>query len=203
MDRNQTLWDFTSILADAWSLLERGARDSAAGMHYPVVATRGLDDLPNARTLLLWRVVREQRLLYFCTDARSPKHAELMRTPWALLVCYEREAATQLRIHAHVRFHRDDDALRREAWRETPPETRRVFATSVAPGHAAPAPVAGPPPQAMHADSAAEEAGYRNFELLEATVAHLDWLYMPSTGHRRAAFTWTSGSEVEARWLYP
>lgn len=202
MDRSGQLWDFASVLRDAWSLLERGAADADAGMHFPVVATRGLDDLPNARTLLLWRVEPAQRILYFNTDVRSPKHAELERLPWALAVFLERAAQTQLRMHLHVRFRRDD-ALTRRAWEELPVETRRVFATPAPPGYPAPAPVAGPPPEAMRSDPAADEAGYRNFEVLEAKVAHLDWLYTPPSGHRRAAFTWTTGDHVECRWVYP
>jgi pyridoxamine 5'-phosphate oxidase len=202
MDRTSTHWDYASILRDAWSLLESGAADAAAGMHYPVLATRGLDDVPNARALLLWRVARGDRLLYFATDGRSPKHAELARAPWAFLVFYESSAQTQLRVRVRVRF-RQDDALTREAWRETPLHTRRVFATPAPPGSVAQVPEAGPPVQTMHDSGAADEAGYRNFELLEAKVAHLDWLYMPPSGHRRAAFTWVSADEPEARWLYP
>lgn len=202
MERGNTPWDYASILHDAWSLLENGAASKSAGMHYPVVATRGLDDLPNARTLLLWRAVRGERVLYFNTDVRSPKHAELARTPWAFLVFHEASVHTQLRIRARIRFRRDD-ALTREAWHETPAETRRVFATPAEPGAIAPAPEAGPPAQAMRDGCAVDEAGYRNFELLEAKIAHLDWLYVAPSGHRRAAFTWVSDDEPQARWLYP
>lgn len=202
MDRSRTRWDYASILRDAWSLLENGARSMTAGMHHPVVATRGLDDLPNARTLLLWRVARGERLLYFNTDSRSPKHAELARTPWAFLVFYEPSAQTQLRIRARVRFRRDD-ALTRQAWQDLPLETRRVFATPAPPGHLAPAPDTLPPVEALQHDGEANEAGFSNFELLEAKIAHLDWLYISPSGHRRAAFTWVSADEPEARWLYP
>lgn len=202
MERSRKLWDFASVLDDAWTLLERGAADAAAGMHYPVMATRGLDDLPNARTLLLWRADRAERRLYFNTDVRSPKYTEIARTPWALLVFYEHAVQTQLRIHAHVHVRRDD-AITADAWRDLPPETRRVFATPVAPGHPAPAPVAGPPPEAMRAAGAADAAGLQHFVVLEAVVAHLDWLYVPTTGHRRAAFTWSGAGEPQMRWLYP
>src|SRR5256885_5914035 len=116
MDRSDTLATFESVLEHAWSLLERGAAEEAAGMHYPVIATRGLDDLPNARTVLLWRAETAPRLLYFGMDKRSPKHAELARTPWALLVFHEPDAHTQLRLHAKVGF-RGEDPLKLRAWR--------------------------------------------------------------------------------------
>src|SRR5256885_3541356 len=122
MDRSDTLATFESVLEHAWSLLERGAAEEAAGMHHPVIATRGIDDLPNARTVLLWRAEQARRLLYFGTDRRSPKHVELENTPWALLVFYEPAARTQLRLHATVTF-RGDDPLTLQAWRDLPLQT--------------------------------------------------------------------------------
>lgn len=202
MEREERLRTFEGVLQEAWSLLERGAADAHAGMHHPVIATRGLDDLPNARIVLLWRFEREHRTLYFGTDVRSPKYAELARTPWALFVGYEPSAQTQLRLHLHVGF-RPRDELTHRAWAETPAHTRRVFATPVPPGHEAPAPVAGPPSSVMHRDSHENAEGLENFGLLEARVLHLDWLYMPPNGHRRAAFTWASGDTPQVRWLYP
>ena len=197
MERNEPLADLDSVLAHAWSLLERGAADPNSGMHYPVLATRGLDDLPNARTVLLWRADRARRSLYFHTDARSPKHAELKRLPWALLVFYDPRAETQLRVHASVHLHCDDELTRR-AWDDVPAEIRRVFATAEPPGHAS----SGPMPAPAAAESA--DTAYRHFVLLEAKVAHLDWLHFAHAGHRRAAFTWTAAAdEPQSTWLYP
>src|SRR5436190_7253198 len=156
------------------------------------------------RTVLLWRVEPARRLLYFGTDRRSPKHAELANTPWALLVFYEPAAHTQLRLHATVSF-RSDDPLTLQAWRGLPLQTRRVFATPVPPGHAAPVPATVPSPAATLDDDALGQAGYRNFELLEVKVVHLDWLYTPPSGHRRAAFTWKFAADTapQATWIYP
>jgi len=198
MERNDDRFsNLDAVLAHAWSLLERGAADASSGMHYPVFATRGLDDLPNARTVLLWRADPAHRTLYFHTDARSPKHAELKRLPWSLLVFYDPRAETQLRIHASIHMHSDEELTRR-AWDDLPAEVRRVFATAEPPGHAS----SGPMPTPAPAGSAAETA-YRNFVLLEAKVAHLDWLHFAHTGHRRAAFTWTAAEELQSTWLYP
>lgn len=183
----------------AWSLLPEGEQTPGAGGRLMVFATRGLDDLPNARTLRLWRADPGQRLLWFHNDVRSPKHAELTRTPWALIVHYSPEADTQLRLHATVRMRRND-ALALAAWNELPAETRRVFATAEPPGHA-PAAQDAPPPLAGLADS--KNSGYGNFEVLEAHVLHLDWLCLAGDGHRRAAFTWDADGTRHARWLYP
>lgn len=191
-----------AVLAHAWSLLERGAGDGNSGMSHAVLATRGLDDLPNARTVRLWRTDVPQRALYFHADVRSPKCAELRRAPWALLVFYDRAAETQLRLHVHVRLDHDS-RLTRAAWADLPLAVRRVFATAQAPGHSAPAPVSGPEAGALRGESAADEAAYGNFVLLEAVVAHLDWLHVAPTGHRRAAFTWAGSGQPSGTWLYP
>lgn len=197
MERDAPFGELEAILNHAWSLLERGARDPRFGMHHPVLATRGLDDLPNARTVLLWRADAAQRVLYFHTDVRSPKYAELARTPWALLVFFDATAETQLRIHARMRLHARGQVTHR-AWQELPHDIRRVFATVTPPGHAVNVPHAGMPTTARE-----EASGYANFVLLEARVLHLDWLYMPAEGHRRAAFTWADGAEPKMTWLSP
>lgn len=186
-----------AVQRHAWALLAQSTREQDAGL--VAFATRGLDDLPNARTLRLWRADPERRLLWFHNDVRSPKHAELARTPWALIVYYSPAADTQLRLHASVHMRRND-ALAQAAWNGLPPETRRVFATAAPPGHAPPAQDAAPslPPAAKSGDS-----GYVNFEVLEAHVQHLDWLCLVGGGHRRAAFTWDAAGALHARWLYP
>lgn len=191
-----------AVLAQAWSLLTRAAQDRDSGMSHAVLATCGLDGLANARTMLLWRTDAGRRALYFHADRRSPKCAELQRTPWALLVFWDGTAQTQLRLHAHVRLHSDNE-LTRAAWTDLPLETRRVFATARPPGHAAAGPVSGPEATELQGDARADEAAYRNFVLLEAVVAHLDWLHFARTGHRRAAFTWAASDHLSSTWLYP
>lgn len=197
MDRHAIPSRLDAVQRHAWALLAGEARDPGAGL--AVFATQGLDALPNARTLRIWRAEPQPRLLWFHNDVRSPKHAELARTPWALIVYYSPRADTQVRLHASVRMRRDD-ALAQAAWSGLPPETRRVFATPAPPGHAPPAQEA---PPVLPPAGASGESGYANFELLEAQVLHLDWLCLAGGEHRRAAFTWDAAGALHARWLYP
>jgi pyridoxamine 5'-phosphate oxidase len=195
--------ELSAVLTQAWRLLERGAWDPHAGMRTLVLATCGLDGLPNARTVLLWRAVRERHALYFNTDVRSPKHAELKRTPRALLVLFDEAAETQLRISVDTRIHYDAP-ITREGWAELPREMRRLFMTQAPPGHVAPGPTPGLPP-ALQRDippPAADAEGYRNFVVVEAIARQLDWLHFSRAGHRRAAFTW-DGAAPRGAWLYP
>lgn len=198
MDGGSTIpTDLDGTLRHAWALLERAAQEPRASAARAVFATRGLDGLPNARTLRLWRAEPARRRLWFHSDVRSPKNAELARMPWALVVFYDPDSDTQLRVHATVHLGRDP-GLVRAAWDGLPAETRRVFATARPPGHDAGA--ACPPPLPAPADA---QAGFANFALLEAQVAHLDWLCLARGEHRRAAFTWDAIGALHARWLYP
>jgi pyridoxamine 5'-phosphate oxidase len=196
--------DLNEVLRRAWVLLERGVEGSAADMRTLVLATRGLDDRPNARTVVLWRVDRARHALYFNTDVRSPKYAELKREPHAALVFYDERAETQLRIRAEIRLCHDD-ATARAGWAELPAHMRRLFMTQTPPGHEAPGPTTGVPEAWRdHPPPEAEAEGYRNFVTVEAVMLHLDWLHFSSAGHRRAGFSWTHPlGSPHAVWLYP
>jgi hypothetical protein len=184
------------VLAHAWALLARGACAADSSLHTPVLATVGLDGEPDARTVLLHSADPDQRRLYFNTDRRSLKYAELGQTARAMLVFFDPRSETQLRVRADIQMHYHDD-LSERLWRELPTSGRRLYATVAAPGTAAPVPTTGVP---LGRD---DEAGYENFVVLEATPTHLDWLHFAPAGHRRAAFRWTDNGCLEANWLYP
>lgn len=184
------------VLAHAWALLARGAQAADSPIHTPVLATVGLDGEPDARTVLLHSVDSDQRQLYFNTDRRSLKYAELSQTARAMLVFFDPRSETQLRVRADIQVHYHDDVSER-LWHELPAVGRRFYATAAAPGTASSAPTTGVP------SGVDEEAGYENFVVLEATTTHLDWLHFTPNGHRRAAFRWAEDGHVEANWLYP
>lgn len=184
------------VLAHAWALLARGAHAADSPVHTPVLATVGLDGEPDARTVLLHSADPDQRRLYFNTDRRSLKYAELSQTSRAMLVFFDPRSETQLRVRADILMHYHDDLTER-LWHELPAAGRRLYATVAAPGTTASAPTAGMPP------GASEEAGYENFIVLEAIPTHLDWLHFGPAGHRRAAFRWSESGRVDANWLYP
>ena len=86
------------------------------------------------------------------------------------------------------------DALRAEAWAATGRLGRECYAVETAPSAPQPGPAA---PFAAEADPAV-------FLPIVLTVTALDWLYLASDGHRRAAFTYDStGRLTEATWLVP
>lgn len=191
--RNSNLQE---VLAHAWALLAHGAQAADSPIHTPVLATVGLDGEPDARTVLLHRADADQRRLYFNTDRRSLKYAEISQTARAMLVFFDPRSETQLRVRADIQMHYHDDLTER-LWHDIPAAGRRLYAIVAAPGTPASGPTAGVPP------ATSDEGGYENFVVLEATPTHLDWLHFSPAGHRRAAFRWTESGRVEATWLYP
>ena len=59
-------------------------------------------------------------------------------------------------------------------------------------------PPAAPTPKDAETD---DELG--NFCLVIALVHRLEWLNLEASGHQRAAFDWTKGGTLSARWLAP
>lgn len=196
--------DLERILADVWARLARAPGEPRSPLCAPVMATVGLDGGPNARTVALWHVEAGERRLYFNTDARSPKYAELRRDPRSRFVFYDRAdpaGEIQLRVLADVRLH-VDDALVRAGWIELSPEDRRLFLTARPPG----APALGPTPGIEGTPDMTDEspAGRANFAVIEARVVALDWLHIsPVDGHRRAVFRWDDAGRLRASWVYP
>jgi pyridoxamine 5'-phosphate oxidase len=146
---------------------------------------------------VLRRVEPERRKLFANTDSRSPKYAELRAHPHGLFVFFDPESGTQLRMSTEICRH-SNNALTRRAWDELPLHGRRIYGTLASPGKPATKPTSGLATQVEE-----DNAGYKNFVVLEATVNHIDWLYFSEAGHRRAAFTWSQEGTLHASWLYP
>ena len=194
----------SEVLDGLWLLLEEGVRNRDHGFHLPAVASLGRDGRPAVRTVVLRGVERNDRILRFHSDRRSPKLAELAAEPRLSLLFYDPAELTQLRIAARASIH-GSDAVADAAWRETRLFSRRCYLQEPGPSQ----PVAGPtsalPPE--FAERAPEpdesEAGRPNFAVVLCRIEAIDWFYLNARGHRRARFAWDGEGRLEADWLAP
>ncbi len=179
-----------SILADAWSTLSRAVTNRKCAMHTPVVATIGLDGKPRARTVVLRRIEVDRREVYFHTDKRSPKFAELARDPRIQVVLYEPEARVQIRLDGAAHLH-TDDAVADEQWARSHPNSRECYKAAIGSSEAIDDALATGKPFID---------GRPNFAAVRVVVAELEWLWLHHEGHRRIAFDVAQGTH---RWLAP
>ena len=183
-------------LAEAWSLLHRGAHDRRSPFHTPTVATVGLNGAPSVRTVVLRSVDNTQRLLRFNTDVRSTKHAEIEREPRLALHFYDARRKIQLRLDAVAELH-GTDTIADVAWKVARPMSRVCYSAERAPGS-----VITDPTLSNNKAQNPIDAGRQNFCVVTARVMRIDWLYLAASGHRRACFDW-DGDKLAATWLAP
>jgi pyridoxamine 5'-phosphate oxidase len=156
-----------------WTELQRATVDRHHEWRSPVLATTGLDGLPQARTVVLRNAEASSSQLVFFTDSRSPKAAELLAQPAATFVFWSKRLSWQLRVRVRVQVHRTGPLVE-AAW-------DRVSQSPAAGdylAHAAPGAVMG--------SSNSPEAQSHHLAVVVAQIDSMDWLELAREGHRRA-----------------
>ncbi len=168
-----------------WTELQRATVDRHHEWRTPVLATTGLDGLPQARTVVLRAADGKASQLSFFTDRRSPKVAELQAVPAAAMVFWSKRLNWQLRVRVATQVHTAGSAVD-TAW-------ARVGQSAAAGDYLAPrAPGSA---LAAHAD---HEPGEHHLAVVTARIEHIDWLELAHEGHRRARL-----SHDTLVWLVP
>jgi pyridoxamine 5'-phosphate oxidase len=190
--------DLEETLAESWRLIARGTADRKSGFHHMTVATVALDGRPRLRTVILRGCDAAARTLRFHTDNRSEKVGEIAAEPRVSLHFYDAAAKIQLRMDGMASVH-TDDAVADAAWLATRTFSRQCYGIAPGPGTTI---ETGEdfylPPTTEEATAPARA----NFAATVIRIQTMEWLYLASTGHRRAHFDWSSGT-LAARWLAP
>jgi len=194
--------DLDAILSSAWDSFEEGARSGDSIHHTPTIATvRGR--MATQRTVILRHADRATRHLVFHTDWRAPKVEDLQRGSAVAWHFYSPAARAQLRVESVPTLHHQDEVAR-AAWDRITPFGRRAYLAPSAPGERSDAPSPNLPPHLIDRAPTAEESapGYLNFATVFCRVVLIDWLWLASTGHRRARFAF-DGREWKGEWAEP
>ncbi len=191
-----------TLLASIWESLENGARSRTHPFHTGVIATIA-EGVPQARTVVLRKVIAETRTLIFHTDQRSQKISELTKNPNISWLFYDTTERVQLRLSGVATLHHTD-ALANVQWQNTKLLSRRCY-LSIAPSTRLEKAGSGLPESLLKRNPTLEEseAGRENFTVVETHIHTIDWLWLNSTGHQRAKFVWQSDDEVVANWIVP
>ncbi len=191
-----------TLLASIWESLENGARSRTHPFHTGVIATIA-EDAPQARTVVLRKVIADTRTLIFHTDQRSQKISELTKNPNISWLFYDTTARVQLRLSGTATL-RHTDALADVQWQNTKLLSRRCY-LAIAPSTRLEKAGSGLPESLLKRNPTLEEseAGREHFTVVETHIHTIDWLWLNSSGHQRAKFVWQSDGEVIANWIVP
>ncbi len=188
---------------DVWQQLKVALVEKSNKFKNCTFVSVALDGLPDARIVVLRQVDEIGRNLWFHTDIRSQKIAQLSAKPDAFLLFWDDEKQVQLRCRATVIIH-TDDAEASNQWTKTWEGNRKMYLSEYEPGSIRSEPYPGfPVSLGEHLPTReASEAGRPNFAVIECQVVLVEYLHLSRAGQTRARFEY-AGEPVKRVWLTP
>lgn len=192
-----------TIEQDCWVKMLNGSLSYKDVFHNPVVANRNKEGV-NMRTVVLRKADAIQKQLFFHTDIRSGKWKELQADPHVSWLFYNPAARVQIRAAGMAVLH-CNDVVADEAWLKSTMSSRKIYMGEQGPSSIAGMPVSGLPQKFEMADPTPQEseAGRKNFGMVATNIQWMEWLWLNSAGHRRAAFHYHDDKSFSANWLVP
>ena len=196
-------YTLTEIEKDCWLRLLNGSLRSKDLFHNPVVANI-MGNLPVTRTVVLRKVITAEKKLFLHTDVRSSKWNDLQQNENTSWLFYDSAARLQIRAAGKSTLHQND-AIADAAWQNTSAASRKTYMGAISPSQKSDLPTSGLPERFLKTNPTLEEseAGRKNFAVICTHANWLEWLWLNSGGHKRAAFNYLPNNEFEASWLIP
>ena len=193
--------DLAEIQNKYWSMLEAAVTNRGSPFRIPVFMCSHKDDI-EGRIVVLRKSDRENNLLQFHTDLRSPKVDILKNNNKASLLFYDKEEKIQLRVKVECEVNYKND-ITKESWEKTGHISRKCYLVTSGPGTKSDKPTSGLNNKFENFDFTKEEseAGYKNFCVIKCKIKSIEWLYLAAKGHRRALID-LNGSK-NFTWLVP
>ena len=183
-----------------WSMLDDAVTNRGSPFRIPVFICSYQDEV-DGRIVVLRKSDRENNLLQFHTDFRSPKVEILKNNNKASLLLYDKEEKIQLRVKVNCEIN-NQNSITKESWKKTQHISRRCYLTDSPPGTSSENPTSGMISKLEDFDYTMEQSedGFKNFTVIKCNIKSIEWLYLAAKGHRRAMFDIENKKES---WLVP
>ena len=192
--------DLKEIQNKYWSMLDDAVTNRASAFRIPIFICGHQDEI-DGRIVVLRKSNRENSLLQFHTDFRSPKVDILKKNNKASLLFYDKEEKIQLRVKVECEVN-NQNSTTEESWKKTQHISRRCYLTDSPPGTNSDNPTSGMISKLEDFDYTMEQSedGYKNFTVIKCNIKSIEWLYLAAKGHRRANFDLDTNKNA---WLVP
>ena len=183
-----------------WSMLNDAVTNRGSPFRIPVFICANQNDV-DGRIVVLRKSDRENKLLQFHTDLRSPKIKILKKNKEASLVFYDKDEKIQLRVKVECEIN-NQNSITKESWEKTQHISRRCYLTDNPPGTTSNNPTSGMISQLedFYYTMEQSEEGYKNFTVIKCKIKSIEWLYLAAKGHRRIKFDLEND---KSDWLVP
>ena len=180
-------------LISAEKILIRAVDDAKSLFHTPVVSSIKNNQI-TSRVMVLREFDLKDRKMRFHTDYRASKIHHYEEDSSATVIGYDPEIKIQIKLQGNISIHYDDETTKL-AWDNSTPRSKKCY--SVKGGSSK---EISNPEEYDIKDFEVEE-GYKNFAVLVFHFNSLEFLYLKSSGHRRAIHKWND--EYDSKWLVP
>tara|TARA_Y100000590_G_scaffold50592_1_gene53328 strand:- start:217 stop:783 length:567 start_codon:yes stop_codon:yes gene_type:complete len=153
-----------------WSMLDDAVTNRGSQFRIPVFICTHQDEV-DGRIVVLRKSDRENSLLQFHTDLRSPKVEIIKKNNKASLLFYDKEEKIQLRVKVECEIN-NQNSITEESWKKTQHISRRCYLTDSPPGTSSENPTSGMISKLEDFDYTMEqsEEGYKNLLLLNVKL---------------------------------
>ena len=197
MDLKEKLPDSYShideTLESAKLILSEAVSNTQTLFHTPVVSTMYENKIVS-RVMVLREFNFDKKILRFHTDNRAAKIDNLTKNPSSTVIGYDADLKIQIKMQGHAKVHIDDEVAK-IAWNESTPRSKKCY--SVKGGSSKKIENPGD----YDITNFEVEDGYQNFAVIIFNFLSLEFLYLKSSGHRRALHDWYD--DYSSTWLVP
>ena len=183
----------SDTLGTAELILDDAVENAKTLFHTLVLSSHDEDKIVS-RVVVLREFNPKERYLRFHTDARAPKIKHFKKNSNASLLGYDPALKIQLKLQGSVDVHFNDDVTK-SSWNESTTRSKKCY--SVEGGSS----LKIENPSEYDLKDGNIEDGYLNFAVLKFKYTSLEFLYLKSSGHRRAIHSWNEG--LVSNWLVP
>ena len=197
MDLKEKLPDSYShideTLDSAKLILSEAVSNTQTLFHTPVVSTMNENKIVS-RVMVLREFNFDKKILRFHTDNRAAKIDNLTKNPSSTVIGYDADLKIQIKMQGYAKVHIDDQVAK-IAWNESTPRSKKCY--SVKGGSSKKIENPGD----YDITNFEVEDGYQNFAVIIFNFLSLEFLYLKSSGHRRALHDWYD--DYSSTWLVP
>jgi len=185
-------------------LLSIAVKDRRHPFHTPVFSNISISLKTESRVVVLRKFDKENLLLNFHTDFRSPKISSLRNNNNSFFLFYDSKLKIQLRINTLSSIN-NDNSVTKKAWENTKLSSRKCYLSLKSPSTITDQPEDGLPEHLSGVNPSKQESeiGYSNFAVIENKINTIDWLYLDSAGHKRLFINCLNKSNPKYDWLIP
>ena len=197
MDLKEKLPDSYSHIGEtldsAKLILSEAVSNTQTLFHTPVVSTMNENKIVS-RVMVLREFNFDKKILRFHTDNRAAKIDNLTKNPSSTVIGYDADLKIQIKMQGEAKVHIDDEVAK-IAWNESTPRSKKCY--SVKGGSSKKIENPGD----YDITNFEVEDGYQNFAVIIFNFLSLEFLYLKSSGHRRALHDWYD--DYSSTWLVP